>query len=218
MNLDDRGFCTFPCAIPEELLNALRDTLFNDHNAGERCLLDHPIVRETALSLKRELCEASFLARDAVAIQAIAFNKTATKNWKVAWHQDLMFPFAKRVTSLGFDLPTVKEGIHYARPPQSILEQLLAVRLHLDDCDMTNGPLRISPGTHRYGILKTSEISNIVTRHGEMTALAKKGEALLMRPLTLHASSKATEPKHRRILHFVYYSGGTIQETWHRIL
>jgi ectoine hydroxylase-related dioxygenase (phytanoyl-CoA dioxygenase family) len=216
MNLADHGFCLVSTTLSREILNTLRDTLFHDESAGERCLLDHPIVRETALALKRQLSSTGHLKPDAVAIQAIAFNKTATTNWKVTWHQDLMFPFGKRVTSAHFNLPTLKQGIHYARPPQAVLDQLLAVRLHLDDCDATNGPLKISPGTHRAGILKTAEIPDHITTFGEFTCLAKVGEALLMRPLCLHASSLAIEPKHRRVLHLVYHSGDAIPEPWHR--
>ena len=39
-----------------------------------------------------------------------------------------------------------------AKPPLPVLESMLAVRLHLDSCTESNGPLRISPGTHhRHG-------------------------------------------------------------------
>lgn len=161
-NLQDNGFSIVPTAVHDGISNILCNALFSDDSAGERCLLDHPTVRETAL--------------------------------------------------------TLKQGIHYARPPESVLNQLLAVRLHLDDCDATNGPLRISPGTHLAGILKTAAIPEQVVSHGEITCLAKKGEILLMRPLVLHASSQATEPKHRRILHLVYHTGEPIQETWHRAI
>ena len=218
MNLEEHGSCVRMSCIPGETLKELRETLFQDNSAGERCLLDHPTVRETALALKQELTSTGHLSVNAVAIQAIAFNKTANTNWKVAWHQDLMFPFAEKVTSNDFDLPTLKQGIHYARPPESVLNQLLAVRLHLDDCGATNGPLRISPGTHLAGIIQTTTIPEQVASHGEITCLAKKGEILLMRPLILHASSQATEPKHRRILHLVYHSGEPIPETWHRAI
>lgn len=216
MDLQAHGFSTIPSAMPAEILNQLRDTLFHEGCAGERCLLDQPPVRETAIILKNRLSVSGHLAGSAVAIQAIAFNKTATTNWKVAWHQDLMFPFAKRVTAQDFDLPTVKQGIDFARPPEFVLNRLLAVRLHLDDCDATNGPLRISPGSHRSGILKSNEIPEMVAKHGEVSCLVSKGELLLMRPLCLHASSQATEPKNRRVLHFVYDSGEPIPEPWHR--
>jgi ectoine hydroxylase-related dioxygenase (phytanoyl-CoA dioxygenase family) len=218
MSLEVHGFDLVRSSIPQETFEELRNTLFHDDSAGERCLLDRPAVRETAMNLKRELVASGHLSTESVAIQAIAFNKTPATNWKVAWHQDLMFPFAKPVTARNFDLSTVKQGIDYARPPAGILKQLLAARLHLDDCDCTNGPLRVCPGTHRSGILGTSEIPVHVADHGEVTCLAKTGEVLLMRPLTLHASSQATEPKHRRILHLVYHSGDPIPEPWHRTI
>jgi ectoine hydroxylase-related dioxygenase (phytanoyl-CoA dioxygenase family) len=216
MHLENQGFLIRPSSIPPETLEELRTALFHEGSAGTRCLLDHPTVRNTALTLKRELVESGLLPPATVAIQAIAFDKTPATNWKVAWHQDLMFPFAKRVTSQGFDIPTIKQGIDYARPPAGILGELLAVRLHLDDCDATNGPLRVSPGTHRSGILGTAEIPAHVADHGEIACLAKTGETLLMCPLLLHASFQATEPKHRRILHLVYHSGAPLPETWHR--
>lgn len=218
MNLTVHGFCLVHGGFPGEFLSELRDSLFREDRAGERCLLDHPPVAEASLVVKRELSAAGQISPHAVAIQAIAFNKTPAKNWKVAWHQDLMFPFFNRVTAEGFDLPTVKDHIHYARPPESVLNELLAVRLHLDDCDEANGPLRLSPGSHRYGILNTDGISDIVARHGQTSAIAKAGDLLLMRPLTLHASSPATAPNHRRVLHFVYHSGSPIPECWHRAI
>ncbi len=218
MSLEVQGFALVQSSLSQEILEELRNTLFHNDSAGERCLLDQPVVRETVLGLKRELIKSGYLSSETLAIQAIAFDKTPTTNWKVAWHQDLMFPFAKPVTAHDFHLPTVKQGIDYARPPASILEQLLAVRLHLDDCNSTNGPLRVSPGTHRAGIFRTSEIPARVAAGGEFTCLAKTGEVLLMRPLTIHASSQATSPKHRRVLHLVYHSGDPIPEAWHRAI
>ena len=198
----------------ESQLQSLRDSVFTEQGPGQRCLLDHPVVKQTAIALRSELIKAGFLPEGAVAIQAIAFDKTPATNWKVTWHQDLMFPFARPVTTPGFDLPSVKDGVNYARPPRTVLEELLAVRLHLDDCDETNGPLRVAPSSHHNGILKSTEIHRAVEHHGETPCLAKTGETLLMRPLLLHASSPATTPKHRRVLHFVYHSGVTIEETW----
>ena len=167
MSLEEHGYSIVPTAIPDDRLIRLRNTLFHESTVGERCLLDRDIVREVAMDLKRELSAQNHLPLDAPAIQAIAFDKTASTNWKVAWHQDLMFPFANKVSSADFDLPCIKDGVHYARPPEFVLKQLLAVRLHLDDCDETNGPLRVSPGTHNLGIMKTAAISDLLTRHGE---------------------------------------------------
>jgi hypothetical protein len=113
-------------------------------------------------------------------------------------------------------MAVVKDGIDYARPPVRVLEEMLAVRLHLDVCDAGNGPLRVSQGTHRSGILPMTKVPGRVEAHGEVACLAREGEALLMRPLLLHASSKALEPRHRRVLHVVFYSGAEVAERWHR--
>lgn len=216
MTLREHGIEHLPAVVSPPELAALHPALFAAGRAGTRCLLDDPGVRRLAQQVRATLYASAHLPAAAVAIQAIAFDKTPDANWKVTWHQDLMFPFARPVTAAGFDLATKKDDIDYARPPASVLEDLLAVRLHLDPCDATNGPLRISPGSHRHGILPAVRIPEMVTHHGEHTCLARLGDAFLLKPLVLHASSPATTPRHRRVLHFVYYSGAALPEPWHR--
>ncbi len=214
--LDQDGWALASTHLDRTTLDALRTSAFTDGSAGQRCLLDDAAVRQTALDLRRRLIDSDVLPSTAVAIQAIAFDKNPSTNWKVTWHQDLMFPFTCKVKSTDYALPSIKDGIHYARPPREVLEKLLAVRLHLDDCDETNGPLRVASGSHRHGFFKGAEIPSMLQQSKEVACLAKEGEVLLMRPLLLHASSPATTPKHRRVLHFVYHSGNPIAETWHR--
>jgi len=214
--LSEFGFAIIPAGLAPDVAEILRATIFKVGRVSARCLLDRLIVRSVAIALGHQLSAAGLLGENAVAIQAIAFDKSPTANWKVGWHQDTMFPLAARPTAPGFELPSIKEGVDYARPRREILEDLLAVRLHLDDCDEANGPLRVAPGSHRHGILRSTEIPDCVARHGEMRCLAQAGDALLMKPLLLHASSPATAPRHRRVLHLVYYSGDPIAEKWHR--
>ncbi|MCW1921545.1 phytanoyl-CoA dioxygenase family protein [Luteolibacter arcticus] len=216
MDLAHDGWTRLHASLEENLLESLRREAFAAGTAGTRCLLDLPPVQAAALAMKRRLIATGILPATAVAIQAIAFDKTPDTNWKVAWHQDLMFPFADKVSSPGYELPSCKSGVHYARPPLEVLEDLLAVRLHLDDCGESNGPRRISPGTHRLGNIPSSDAATSASTHGEVPCLALCGEALLMRPLLLHASSQATSPGHRRVLHLVYYSGQSLPERWHR--
>lgn len=212
------GWTIAPSHLDPTNLQTLRTDAFSEEGAGQRCLLDNPSVRQVAIALRQELIRISILPSAAVAIQAIAFDKNPAANWKVTWHQDLMFPFAQKVKTPGYDLPSIKDGIDYARPPQEVLEELLAVRLHLDDCDSTNGPLRVTSGSHRHGILKSIDIPALVKTGPEITCLADEGDVLLMKPLLLHASSPATAPKHRRVLHFVYHLGRPIAEMWHRTI
>lgn len=212
------GWTITKTKITPEVIEDLRATAFSADGPGQRCLLDQPAVRGAALSLRRELIDAGFLPSSAVALQAIAFDKNPTTNWKVTWHQDVMFPFAKPVNDPGYTLPSVKDDIAYARPPRQVLEAMLAVRLHLDDCDAENGPLRVASGSHRSGILRSDEISRVVAKHDEALCLARVGEAVLIRPLLLHASSTATNPRHRRVLHIVYHTGDAVTKPWHRSL
>jgi hypothetical protein len=214
--LELSGYSIMPVSVDPEIRAELRESLFREGEAGTRCLLDDPTVVAASAAMKAELITGGLLPETAVAVQAIAFDKSTDANWNVGWHQDLLFPFAKRVTSTGYLMPCVKVGIHFARPPLAVLERLLAVRLHLDACDETNGPLRVVPGSHRAGVIPNSEIVGYLSDSGEARCLAAEGEALLMRPLLLHASSKATRPRHRRVLHVVYYTGREIAEQWHR--
>lgn len=216
MNLHDSGYDSCRSSISKSTLANLRDQVFAYGEAGTRCLLDVPLVQRTAVEIRESLVAAAHLPTSAIAIQAIAFDKTPDANWKVTWHQDLMFPFARPATQIGFDLRCMKAGVDYARPPRDVLEELLAVRLHVDDCNESNGPLRVSPGSHRDGILKSTEIQEHVARHGEAICTAKAGEVFLMRPLLLHASSPSTKPRHRRVLHLVFHTGRPISERWHR--
>ena len=216
ISLAKQGWLNVSSGLGEVLLDGLRVSIFHSDRAGSRCLLDHPLVHETAVVVREHLVALGLLDAHSVAIQAIAFDKTPQTNWKVSWHQDVMFPFARTVSSPAYALVCEKDGIPYARPPISVLEELTAVRLSLDPCDSENGPLRVSPGTHHEGIISTDHIMERVARAGEITCTNDAGDLLLMKPLLLHASSQATSPRHRRILHFVYHNGEPVTEPWHR--
>ncbi|MCP5544126.1 MAG: phytanoyl-CoA dioxygenase family protein [Akkermansiaceae bacterium] len=217
MALGDSGFDTVPSHLPADLLDRLRiSAVFREGRAGFRCLLDDPRVREMAIRIRDSLASRGLIAIESVAIQAIAFDKTAATNWKVAWHQDLLFPFAKQVRSAGYSRSSEKDGVAFACPPVKTLESLTAVRLSLDDCGPDNGPLRVSPGTHREGVIPGDRIRDRVAASGEVVCTHRTGDLVLMKPLLLHASSQASAPEHRRVLHFVYHSGPKPAEPWHR--
>jgi ectoine hydroxylase-related dioxygenase (phytanoyl-CoA dioxygenase family) len=64
--------------------------------------------------------------------------------------------------------------------------------------------LRVLPGTHREGRIPETAMAGRVRDIPERTCLLEIGGVLLMRPLLLHASSPATSPAHRRVLHVEY--------------
>jgi ectoine hydroxylase-related dioxygenase (phytanoyl-CoA dioxygenase family) len=81
---------------------------------------------------------------------------------------------------------------------------MLAVRIHLDGCDAGNGALRVVPGSHRLGRLTPAAALNVRAGQSEALVAVPRGGAMLMKPLLLHASSKASADNPRRVLHFVF--------------
>jgi phytanoyl-CoA dioxygenase PhyH len=172
--------------------------------AGSRRLLDEAWCAHLAGALRGDARIRSLLPRNAVAAQCTLFDKSPTKNWLVALHQDLSIPVKERVESPECSGWTEKEGHLYVQPPVSVLERLVAVRVHVDDCPAENGALRVVPHSHMEGRVDPSQAEALRQRHGETVIPVAQGGVLLMRPLLLHASSKATSLTPRRVLHFVF--------------
>jgi hypothetical protein len=168
-----------------------------------RHLLEHvPELRP--LSLSGILVEqvAAIIGSDARCVRAILFDKTAGANWKVAFHQDRSIAVERRLDAPGFGPWSVKAGVPHVQPPLSILESMLTARIHLDDCGPENGPLRVSPGSHRLGLLDDTAIERV--RQTSIPVIAQAGDVFYMRPLLLHASSTAKSPSHRRVIHLEF--------------
>ena len=151
----------------------------------------------------RDLVEA-VLGPKCFAVRAIYFDKPAGANWKVPWHQDLTIAVRERRDVVCFRCWSLKRGVVHVQPPAELLGRMIAIRIHLDDCDEYNGPLRVIPGSHRHGRLGATEIDRLTKQGHEAVVTARSGGAALMRPLLLHASSPAVSPRHRRVLHFEF--------------
>jgi ectoine hydroxylase-related dioxygenase (phytanoyl-CoA dioxygenase family) len=172
---------------------------------GVRNLLDRaPEVQELADSAPiRELVEP-VLGERAHPVRGILFDKTEDSNWKVPWHQDLTIAVKCRIDTPGYGPWTTKEGVLHVQPPVDVLENMLAVRIHLDDCGESNGPLRVIPGSHHLGRLSAEQIQNMQRTSSSTTCCVKAGGVILMRPLLLHTSSAAQSPGHRRVIHLEF--------------
>jgi ectoine hydroxylase-related dioxygenase (phytanoyl-CoA dioxygenase family) len=141
------------------------------------------------------------------AVRGLLFDKTEGANWGVPWHQDLTIAVRRRVESPGYGPWTVKAGITHVRPPIGVLEGMLTLRVHLDDCGRGRGPLRVVPGSHREGRLDVESTRGRLEAGPVVDCLVDRGGVVIMRPLILHASSAATEPRRRRVLHLEYAAG-----------
>lgn len=167
-----------------------------------RGVLARPPVRALAGSLAG--LAGSVLGGTAFPYRATLFDKSMRANWLVCWHQDTALPVVARLDAPGWGPWTTKAGVLHAIAPADALRRVLALRIHLDDSTGANGPLRVLPGSHRDGVLSDAEIDRRVASGAPLTCLADRGDVLLMRPLLLHASSKAAATPPRRVLHLEY--------------
>ena len=200
------GFFVLPGVIDAVLnqrLGAFVGGLPNG-GAGSRRLLDEAWCAHLAGALRGNAKIRSLLPSNAVAIQCTLFDKSPMKNWLVSLHQDLSIPVQNRVDSPECSGWSEKEGQLYVQPPVGVLERLAAVRVHIDDCTTESGALRVVPGSHSEGRLSRERAEELRRESGETEVPVARGGALVMRPLLLHASSKATSQSPRRVLHFVF--------------
>lgn len=137
-------------------------------------------------------------------VMLTVFDKSEQANWKVPWHQDLTIAVRERVDAEGFGPWSVKDGVTHVQPPTELRSRMVALRLHLDATPVTNGALRVIPGSHRQGRLDDPRIQELVSRISPVTCPVGAGGAMLMSPLLLHASSASVEPRRRRVLHIEY--------------
>jgi ectoine hydroxylase-related dioxygenase (phytanoyl-CoA dioxygenase family) len=166
--------------------------------------MKHPAVSGVANDTRLLAIASGFLGPSAVPFRATLFDKSSTRNWLVPWHQDTALPLLERADVPGWDPWSMKAGITYAHAPAAALSRVLALRLHFDDSREDNGPLRVLPGTHAFGVLSEVDIERLVREIPPVGCLVASGGIIAMRPLLLHASSKAETDRPRRVLHIEY--------------
>src|SRR5215472_4986109 len=157
LQVDNDGFAIVPACLDEATVESLSKE-FNDSRYAERNLLSIPSVKALAKSRAvRDIMEI-VLGPRCFAVRGIFFNKTRSSNWKVAWHQDLTIAVRERVDADGFGPWSTKAGILHVQPSVEVMNGILAVRLHLDESGLDNGPLRVIAGSHGRGRLSAEQI------------------------------------------------------------
>lgn len=199
--------------VPEAVSAAIRDELLPAFDRlvgaapGNREGLRDPAIRDLASSPAIRAVVEPLLGPRAFAYRATLFDKTPTANWLVAWHQDLVVPVGERRDTPGYGPWSQKGGTWFVQPPVEVLRGLLAIRIDLDGSDEANGALRVLPGTHSLGVLPPARIAERASTVASVTCAVPAGGALLMRPLLVHASSKAGAATHRRVVHIEFAPG-----------
>lgn len=221
--LETQGFAMISEAISHVQVDQLRHALDELATVGSsvarrgrmyaaRNLLEHETMRELASSDALLDMVAPIIGDEPFCVRGILFDKLPEANWHVGWHQDRAIPVRERVDLPGFGPWSVKAGVVHVEPPIEVLDRMVTLRVHLDDCDESNGALRVLAGSHRAGRLAVEAIREWVASGKAEMCSASAGSALAMKPLLLHASSRMEKSeentdgvaKRRRVIHLEY--------------
>ncbi|KAB2809985.1 phytanoyl-CoA dioxygenase family protein [Phaeocystidibacter luteus] len=134
--------------------------------------------------------------------KSIYFDKPSASNWFVAYHQDLSISVDRKTDVRGYSNWTQKHGLYGVQPPLQIVGKTLTVRIHLDDTNAENGALRVIQRSHKQGIVRVAQKQ--WNPADEVICAVRRGGAMLMKPLTLHASSRTTNGRRRRVIHLEF--------------
>ena len=204
----DRGYAIFDQVFDKRemasALDALKNAEVSRTRAGARHLLRVPAVRGLAADARLLRIASQFVGPTPVPFRATLFDKSSNSNWLVVWHQDTALPLSCRVEHPQWGPWSIKAGVLYGHAPASALEQIVALRVSLDDSTIANGPLRVLVDTHRGGVLSDEQIEQLAQTIAPVDCVAASGGVVAMRPLTIHASSKSSDDRPRRVLHIEY--------------
>lgn len=211
VSFERNGFIVLPKMLSQDSTADVIDDLHKTgvdsdrSNYGIRDIAGRaPTVRAIANGSSVRGLACSIIGENAFLVQSILFDKSREANWKVPWHQDLTIPVKSRIPAPGFCPWSEKSGIPHVQAPPFVLERMVILRLHLDDCFEDSGPLQVLPGSHRHGKLSFEQIQDHLSRTDPILCRVPAGGVLMMRPLLLHASSVAKVPSHRRVIHLEY--------------
>ena len=200
------GFAILPGALDPADLDPLLASIASRprSRAGARHLMADPAVAAFARRSDLLAIARDWLGPDAVPFRATLFDKSAGRNWQVVWHQDTALPLSARFDSGEWGPWSEKAAVLYSHAPTWALEEVVALRVHLDDSGPDNGPLRVIAGSHELGVLPDSDVFRLAHERASVDCLVRRGGILVMRPLLIHASSKARTDAPRRVLHIEY--------------
>lgn len=139
-------------------------------------------------------------------VRVLYFDKHPNRTWTLPWHQDMTIAVKDNtLPSDSFCKPTTKSGVSHVEASADVLQQMLTLRIHLDEVTDENGPLKVIRGSH-FGKVADQTGNAASQSHEVDTIYATAGDVLAMRPLISHSSGASTPgtSRHRRILHLEF--------------
>jgi ectoine hydroxylase-related dioxygenase (phytanoyl-CoA dioxygenase family) len=205
----ENGYAIAPNILQQEEIELIKikiaRAIKSDSDYGIRNIAKKvPAIETLAHSAKIINSVTTYLGSSPKLVRAIYFNKTQNNNWFVGWHQDKTIAVVQKIDTPGFINWTTKQGVIHVQPPESIMQQIITVRLHLDKTGIDKGALQLIPKSHRQGILSQIQIDRLKDSSNSIICELNAGDALIMSPLILHSSSKSRSTKERAIIHLEY--------------
>jgi ectoine hydroxylase-related dioxygenase (phytanoyl-CoA dioxygenase family) len=193
----------FEATEMDSLIDRLGGLNAEPERPGYRHLMADPAVCSLASDPRLIELVENISGERMLPFKATLFNKAGKANWLVAWHQDTALPVVRPPSSNDWGTAAMKDGITFCQAPARVLREIVALRIHIDNSGPDNGPLRVIPGSHNER-LSDKEIDRVVTDGPQVTCTVGKGGVIAMRPLIVHASSKCTSDRPRRVLHIEF--------------
>ncbi len=210
----EKGFTILSSIYSEKEINAISDAILDAESTNEtfrksadlfairQFLQEVPAAKALVLNENLKSLINTYFGTDYFVVKSIYFDKPASSNWFVAYHQDLTISVDIKGEIDGFGPWTVKQNQFAVQPPVAYLETNFTLRIHLDNTDENNGALYVIPGSHLKGIYRPETIDWTVEK--ETICAVPCGGVMIMNPLLLHSSRKTTNDQQRRVIHIEF--------------
>lgn len=207
LSLDADGAQLFPAALDEAVVKRVEDALVH--------LPSRPGARlyGGCDSIADLLAPSGAIGRIATAeqgsstgpVRVILFDKSDSMNWSLGFHQDRTIAVETRRAVAGFGPWSIKAGQLHVQPPQSIIDGMMTLRIHLDDVDADNAPLDVLSGSHLHGRLDDDAVTALAETSQPFACLARRGDIWAYRTPIVHGSrSVRIAGGRRRVLQIDY--------------
>ena len=149
-NLQSEGYCILPKAIERPIIEKLKRQLSSNLGdeldgsgtkssrgtvyAARNLIESMPPIR--TMWVNDLLCDFLLeeLGSDFGLVRILFFDKPPERTWSLPWHKDQSVAVRDNsIPSKHFSRPTVKSGVPHFVASNSVLEQMLTLRIHLDN-------------------------------------------------------------------------------------